>query len=239
MKRRDIIAIVAGVVALTSARAARAQDEGDEGRSFPKQPVRAPRSAFEIGFTPGYTQGFGRIAGETRRLQETTDAGFGATLALGYRATPHWHVGWTGQIQAIKADASMPSGTGVRGILTGIDATYHGIPYERIDPWVQYGAGYRMLWISPQNEPSARYSGIELARLAVGFDVRVSPDVAVGPVIGADLDLFLYESPGGSAGSITLSQKRVSSFVFAGVQGRFDLAGFREKAAPASLVGER
>lgn len=239
MKRRFIIAVATGAITLAGAASSARADEGDEGRSFPKQPVRAPRNAFEIGFSPGYTQGFGRIAGETRRLQETTDAGFGATLGLGWRATPHWHVGWTGQFQALGADASMPSGTGVRGILTGLDATYHAMPYQRLDPWIQAGAGYRMLWISPRSEPAARYNGVELGRVALGLDVRVSPDVALGPFVGADFDMFLSEAPGGGRATINLSEKRVSSFVFAGIQGRFDLAGFREREAPASLVGRR
>jgi hypothetical protein len=208
MNRKVGIAIAAGGLALASSASARAQEE--QG-SFARQPVRAPRSAFEIGVTPGYTQGFGRIAGETRRIQETSDAGFGAALSLGYRASPHWHIGWTGQFQEFGANPSLPGNTAVRGLLTGVDATFHTMPYERVDPWVEYGAGYRMMWIAPANEAATLYHGLELARLQAGVDFRVSPDVAIGPMLGADLDMFLYEVPGGPEPSVALAAKRVST----------------------------
>lgn len=58
--------------------------------------------------------------------------------------------------------------------------------------------------------------GFELASAKVGYDVRLTEDFAFAPIVGADLNLFLWEGPAatGSAEGAT--------FVYAGVQGRFD-----------------
>ena len=55
----------------------------------------------------------------------------------------------------------------------------------------------------------------------MGFDLRVSPDIAIAPVIGADATMFLFQDVSGNIDII--SSPRVSTFVFAGVQGRLDV----------------
>lgn len=238
MKRNFGIAFAAGAALAVFASASTASAQEAEMPGYVRQPVRAPRNAFEIGVMPGYTQGFGAIAREAPTVQSITGAGFGASLALGWRATPNWHLGWTGQYQELNADdANLARGTSTRGVLTGVDGTYHFTPFQRVDPWIQAGAGYRMLFVAPEGpNNNVMFHGFELARLTAGIDIRVSEDVAIAPVVGADLNMFLWRNEQG-VGNRALEGQRVSTFVFAGLQGRFDLGGTRE--AQLVEVGRR
>ena len=72
---------------------------------------------------------------------------------------------------------------------------------------------------------------VELGKIAVGLDVRSSESVAISPVVGLDLNLFILRANGAPAPST--GNQSVSAFLFAGVEGRFDLGGDRlNKPAP-------
>ncbi len=64
--------------------------------------------------------------------------------------------------------------------------------------------------------------GLQLARARVGLDVRVSPDVAIAPVVGADANMFLWQDV---TTSTAIADPRITTFIFAGVQGRMDIGG--------------
>jgi outer membrane protein OmpA-like peptidoglycan-associated protein len=66
----------------------------------------------------------------------------------------------------------------------------------------------------------------ELLAAKVGYDVRVSEDVAIAPVLGADLNMFVWENPSNSSSGV-MSTAQVGTFVYAGLQGRFDVGGTR------------
>jgi outer membrane protein OmpA-like peptidoglycan-associated protein len=106
------------------------------------------------------------------------------------------------------------------------------MPYTRTDPFITLGAGYRMLWEVPREGASVLTHGFELARASVGVDIRMTEDIAVAPVIGADLTLPLWQDVHNGTSNQSISDPRVSTFIFAGIQGRFDLAGTRESGRP-------
>jgi hypothetical protein len=56
-------------------------------------------------------------------------------------------------------------------------------------------------------------------------------------MVGADLTLFLWQNPEGPAGNREIDDPRVSTFVYAGLQGRFDIGG--ERIAPIQEISER
>jgi hypothetical protein len=212
--------------------------------------VRAPRYAFEIGLNTGYTQGFGRIGdriedavddeelGGSRDVADVADAGFAVGLGLGYRSSPHFAIGWAGQYQEFSPDTRLISGSNVRGMTTGLDLGIHFAPYMRVDPVLGLGAGYRAMWIVPDGPDNNRMlHGFQLAKVSLGLDIRASDSVAIGPMIGADLDMFVWENPEGSRGDVELPEKNVSSFIYAGVQGRFDVGGLREYSPPVTVIG--
>jgi len=194
--------------------------------------LAAPKRAFELTLDAGYTQGFGSLQSGVG-FPSVAGAGVGFDLGLGYRVDPHWGVALTGQYYEL--DAKCASGT--RGVTGGIAASYHFLPFTRIDPWVQLGTGYRLLWETYDGPtPTLLSHGFQFAKLTAGVDFRLSPEVAIAPVVGADINVFFWQHDGGNT---TISDPRASTFIFAGVQGRFDMGGTRETPGGTQAAAHR
>lgn len=245
MGKKMGIAIAAFAFAAASASSASAQQMTQTAQSrqqsiyeserMPRGTVKAPSNAFEIQVGTGYAQGFGpRISGGTNLPSSSvTRPGMGASLGLAYRATPHSSVGLMGSYSM--QDAA--KGPQLRGATTSIDATYHANPYQRLDPFLSLGTGYRMMWDRPGTKgPMTFTHGFQLARAAVGVDVRLNKDIAIAPTIGGDVDMYLWRSTEGQR-SQTIKNPKVNAYLFAGVSGRFDLGGSRQ--GPPIVVGRR
>lgn len=185
-----------------------------------QQGVPAPSSAFEATVGTGYTQGFGMLRSGVGMPQVSRE-GIGVDVAAGYRIDPHWAVSLGAQYQEFRAE----NADAARGGTGTIAAQYHIAPTTRLDPFVELGSGYRMLWqVAPGGQgPNVLNHGFQLGRVRAGLDLRLSPDIAVAPVIGADATLFLWQDSGGN--NIAIANPAVSTFVFAGVQGRLDVGG--------------
>ena len=141
------IGIAAGALALAGfAQTAAAQSVVE--REMVPAPMTAPRGALEINVDTGYTQGFGTVYGG-RGMRDIAEAGVGVGIGIGYRALPTFSIAATGQFQGFNASNDLPKGTQVRGGTAGIEATFHVAPFERADPWLSLGTGYRMLWEVP------------------------------------------------------------------------------------------
>jgi hypothetical protein len=185
-----------------------------------RRPMAAPTQAFELRLAGVYTQGFGNFS-PNLGLPSVAGAGVGGNLDLAYRMTPHASVGVSGQY----AEFSSENNAAARGVVGNIGITYHGAPYQRADPWLRFGAGYRLLWsVHPFENlaegPTVLVHGFELGALNLGYDLRLSEGVAIAPMIGVDLNLFIWDRVAGV--SHALSSAQVGTFVFAGVQARFD-----------------
>ncbi|NUP06682.1 MAG: OmpA family protein [Polyangiaceae bacterium] len=191
--------------------------------------VRAPKNSFELGVNGGYTQPFGEInAGND--IHHLVDAGGAVGLALGWRISPYVSVEGVGQYhESTTGDDLNSSTTDVRGVSTGVQATVHMMPYERVDPLLSFGSGYRMMWIVPEGAPNTFLHGLSLARATFGVDFRATDSVALGPQVGADLNMFLFEDgPGDADDDNVIDDIRPSTFLFAGLGGRFDMGGKRD-----------
>jgi len=180
--------------------------------------VPAPKNAFELQVGTGYTQGFGNLRSGTG-LPSVVTPGVAFDLGLGYRIDPHWEVGWQGEFAELTAERTNTA----RAFTTGIAVQYHLNPMRKTDPWVEAGAGYRVLIEDSTVGPNLYTHGFQLARLRAGLDFRVDKAVALGPMIGADLTMFLFQDFPNVQTNI--SDPTVSTFVFAGLQGRFDIGG--------------
>jgi len=226
-------------VALASAFAASAHAEEAEGAAL--TPFAAPKEAFELNIDTGYSRGFGGIdASQGGALSSVARGGIGVGVGLGYRATPEVSVAGTLQYQELSAAPEQPQGTRVRGVGVGVEGKLHLRPYDRVDPWLGLGGGYRMLWIAPEGpNNNVLTHGLELAHARVGLDIRVSRDVALGPVIGGDVNLFIWRNPEGPTGNTVIPDKKISTFLFAGVQGRFDIGGKRVERTGTVQIGYR
>jgi hypothetical protein len=190
-------------------------------KTYIEQGVPAPSQALEITVGTGYTQPFG-ILRKGVGMPSIAHEGVGAEASLGYRADPHFAVSIGGQYQELTANTA----AGTRGVAGTLAVAYHIAPQTRTDPFLELGAGYRLFWIVPQasaQAPVALEHGFQLVRGRAGLDLRLSPDIALAPVVGADVTTFLWEDIGGN--NTAIASPGVSTFVFAGVLGRFDLGG--------------
>ena len=178
--------------------------------------METPTRAFEIFGAAGYTQGFGNLHSGLD-MQKVITPGVATDVGLGYRIDPHWSVSLFGQYAEFSAERA----TSARGLVVGANGTYHFIPMQKWDPFVQLGAGYRFLWekdITPGT--TLLTDGFELGRLTIGFDYRASRDIAFSTFAGLDLTLPLWQSAGTT---MAISDPRLSTFIFAGMGARFDL----------------
>jgi hypothetical protein len=75
--------------------------------------------------------------------------------------------------------------------------------------------------------------GIELAKATVGYDFRVDSQVAFAPIVGVDATLFDWQYSYGAHALTTMSRAQVGTFVFAGLQARFDV-GSSERLPPVT-----
>lgn len=217
MKRHLVGTAAAGLALLVPALAG-AQQEGE--RTYFERGVPAPSQALEITVGTGYTQPFGMFRSGIG-MPQVAHEGIGVDASVGYRVDPHLGLSLGGQYQEFNAQNAISA----RGATATLAAQYHFVPQTRLDPWLELGTGYRGLWQVPvvNGGPTVLTHGWEIARARVGFDVRLSPDIAVAPVIGADATMFLWQDAAGN--NTAISNPSVATFVFAGVQGRLDLGG--------------
>ncbi len=212
-----------------------AQQSAMASERLPRGTVMAPEKAFEIQVSTGYTQGFGpQVPGRGSLPATSLDRpGMGAGLGLAYRATPRASIGVVGSYSM----QDSAGGAQLRNATAGLDGTFHIRPFQRFDPFVSVGAGYRMLWDNPTNGRDTFAHGFQLARAAVGVDVRVNKDIAIAPTIGGDVDMFLWQTGAGQTNAM-IENPKVNGYLFAGVAGRFDLGGNRQ-GPPTTYMGRR
>ena len=233
-------AILGGAAILASAICSTANAQ-ERKEPYLVQHVRAPSNALELTIGTGYTQGVGTVA-PNRDLRDVMGAGMGVSAQVDYRLSPPWSIGIEGQYGEFGPEQN----SAVRGLAANLGVTYHFLPTLRGDPWARLGTGYRLLWENDapglQGVSMMRH-GLELATLKIGYDVRISEDVAIAPVAGADVNTFLYQLPSNGSNS-PMSSAQTAVFFFAGLQGRFDLGGARgglpmvaKQPAPRDLLG--
>jgi hypothetical protein len=196
---------------------------------FVYRQLPAPVNAFEIAVNSGYTQGFGHAA-PNLGMPSVAGAGVNGTVNFDYRPNPWWSVGLQGEYIEFVSEQN----TAARGTVGNIGVTYHFTPMFRGDPYIRLAAGYRLLWsVNPPGAPTTLFHGFEIAKLSLGYDLRLSPAVAISPQIGADLTLFVWQDVGGN--SSTLSSAEASTFIYAGLAGRFDMGSTTDTTTVASI----
>ena len=230
----SILVTLATLPALAqNADASSSEDRPVAAASGVDHPVAPIKRAFEIGFAPGYTQGVGTIAKGGASIQDVAGPGGAFDLRLGYRMTRHLAFGLYGSY-ARYSNADLPSGYDVQGASAGIYGDWHFRPDRSIDPWLGVGSGWRGLFFTPDVGESTSIMGWQILRVQGGVDYRVTPEVALGPVLAASVNSFFGKNDAGTTGFVDIHQPRANFSFFAGFQGRFDLFGQREEAASAS-----
>jgi len=207
--------------------AAQAQPELTDTSSGVDRKVAPISSAFEIGVGTGYSQGGGKLGGGLGNLEDISGPGAAVELDLGYRIIPELSVGVYGTFSKYQHGDVIDSNTDVLGAAAGVQAAWHFRPDRSIDPWVSLGTGWKGLWLNPDQGKVTSLQGFELARLQLGVDYRLSQDVAITPVIGGSLGLFVSQDSPMTTDYTEIQDKKVNFSGFAGLSGRFDLGGKR------------
>jgi hypothetical protein len=210
MHRRTLISLgssLFGACALLSAAEAAAQED-QIWRVLP------PSNSPELQLSSGYAQGFGGLR-PGRSLADVVGPGFAFAAGCDYRATRSVSFGIEAQYQVFAQESTTQS----MGADVNIGATIHIVPSARTDPWVRIGAGYRLLWNAhPVGAPDTTdvFHGFDVANVRIGYDLRTSDNLALGPFLGANLQSFLWQN------ATLLPGVHWGSFLQAGLQGRFD-----------------
>lgn len=187
----------------------------------PRSNLRAPSNTLELRIGTGYTQGFG-LLNSSQSIHDVAGPGIGINAAADYRFDPRWSIGLQAEYQEFAPNTS--AATDARGATANVGFTYHASPFIRGDPFVRIGTGYRFLLdVNPVGgAPTALMHGFVLTTATVGYDFRSSPSFAIAPVVGADLDLWTWQVHNGT--NIPLPTPQVGTYLFAGMQGRFDVS---------------
>lgn len=181
-----------------------------------------PNDSFELSLGLGYGQGLGSIASGVPRLQEFGSAGGSFNIDMGWRFDPRFMVGVYGEVGAFDG-GTMLTADHAATVAAGVQGQYHVLPGRKYDPWIGLGFGWRGYWASRTSIGTHKLQGLDLARVRLGLDYRVSPSVAVGPVFGITLTDFLSEKRPGADSFSDTSDRKLNTFVFGGLQGRFDM----------------
>jgi len=220
--------VAAGLAGLAMASATTVLAQEQAAPSYFAERVRAPRDAFELTVGAGYTQGTMSPA-QGVGTTDLTKAGGAVSVQAGYRFAPEFALNLYGEYNQFNP-GNLVSGGETRGGVGGINGSFHMNPYQRIDPWVRLGAGYRMLWVTGQpNTVDTLWHGFQLAKLDLGLDLRTNENVAIGPTVGVDLSYYVWRNPTGAVGDVEIENRRFVPYVYAGLEGRFDIGGSRER----------
>nr|PZN19827.1 MAG: hypothetical protein DIU78_20360 [Pseudomonadota bacterium] len=195
-----------------------AANSDDLQGSYWNRSIESPTNVPEITFSIGYVRGLGQPQGGVGDLFGSLGSGASLDLGVGYRLSPRWMLGVSGAYQIYGGD-TLEGDDLAHGAIGRLDATYHFEPFSRLDPWARAGIGYRLLHHAPASGRDDLLHGVQLLSVTTGLDFRMQRDVAFAPILGADLDLFLYDR------TDAVDRPRVSAFVYLGMQGRFDFGG--------------
>jgi hypothetical protein len=222
------------VVLMVVPAVAGAQPEPTDAVGWGHAVAPVPDRTFEIAIATGYAQGGGKLGGDLGSLEDVTGPGGAVEVDLGIRIIPQLTVGLYGTLAKSQHGDRIDSDTSVLGATAGVQAAWHFRPHVSIDPWVSLGGGWRALWLDPDGGKVTSLQGFELARLQLGVDYRVTKEIAIAPVIGGSLSMFVSQDSPMTTGYTEIQDKKVNVTGFVGLSGRFDFGGgerARESAA--------
>lgn len=228
------LAVATSSIVVTGIASAAEKDQA-QAQSSAKSDATAPmKKALELTIGTGYTQGFGDIASNQPKVNDLSKAGGSIQAGIGYRIIPQLTLGVYGSGGMFEhGDQADPTGH-LFTSTAGVQADWHFLPARsQFDPWVSLGSGWRGAWMTADRGTTAIH-GMEIAKLQVGVDYRIDKQVAISPVVGIDMSTFFTQATPDNTSFHNLSSPGVNAFLFAGLQGRFDIPTGSEHSQVAS-----
>jgi hypothetical protein len=232
-------ALIAAVVTFGMAVGAAARgEEASPAAAGPAAPL--PSQGFTFGLRAGWAKALGELAGEkdgssARPFDKEFLNAFPVMVEGGYRLASGLTVG--GYLMYGPAEvhgAAMNGGCGEypthcdagRTTRLGLQLTYHLLRFTPFTPWIGAGTGYE--WASfdvkdAEGSGTVTYKGWELANLQLGADWAIGPRFSVGPFASMSWARFseVEIEGGGASVSLELADKRIHSWLQAGLRARF------------------
>ena len=190
-------------------------------------------SGIELGARTGYSIALGSATGSgpgapSANLGDVISGAIPLWIDAGYRfASPNLFVG-----------AYFQYGIGFNGsqlnncqcstnvVMYGLQAHYHFLPDQTIDPWVGYGIGMESANASGPNGTGLSLSGWDYGIFQVGADYRGLVDnLSVGPMLMFGLGQYgnASTSQGGQSSSQSIPNTALHEWLTIGVRGAYDI----------------
>jgi hypothetical protein len=218
-------AATAAIISSILVTGAASAEEKDEVRSTSEKSRSLSPATHDVEMTigTGYEQGFGNVGSGQPALTDIGTAGGAVQVGVGYRLIPQLTLGVYGSGAMFGRGDQVDPSTNLYSAAAGVQADWHFLSAgHEIDPWLSLGSGWRGYW-AHGDQGTTSMQGMELAKLQIGVDYRVDEAVAIGPVVGVDLSTFFTQSTPTAGGFSNISNPNVNTFLFAGLQGRFDI----------------
>jgi hypothetical protein len=171
---------------------------------------------FEIAFRSGLSVPTGDVRSGVP-LKDIADLQAPLHLDIGARVARHVFVG--GYASVGIGDTSThyvcpADDCAGRTVHLGAQVHVHILPQHPIDPWLGVGFGYE--WFFTSGSPKTSMEGLELVRPMAGFDVRLSPHVALGPFVDGTVAKYsFFES---ATNATHIDDTRVHSWITLGLR---------------------
>lgn len=218
-------ALAAFCLAALAAASAAAQDA-----ALPAKPTGgASERGLQLALRTGFARPFGKIADDSTASISDAFTGFlPIWLEGGYRFNPNLFVGAFFQYALGLAKNCDPgfscSGSDLR---FGVEAHFHLLPSQKVDPWAGVGVGYEWLNIRESRgslniDGGAR--GFEFVSLQAGADMALTDKFSVGPFVALTLAQYGIVSASGGGPPISQNIQRTSlhELLLFGVRGAFN-----------------
>ncbi len=196
-------------------------------------------SGIEVGLRTGYAIPFGNSVGapagaSAPNLSDTISGAIPIWIDAGYRfASPNLFVGAYFQYGIGINGSQLTQGPGCQCstnvVMYGLQAHYHFLPDQTIDPWVGYGIGMESANESGQNSTGGSLSGWDYGILQVGADYRgLMDNLSVGPMVMFGFGQYnnLSQSAGGQSQSASIQQTAMHEWLTLGIRGAYDIKIF-------------
>ncbi len=221
-----------GFVAFLAAGGALAQEAsyGDQQAAAPQTATERTPAGFEVSLRLGGDVPLGDGV-KDGKMSDAFSIQFPLLLDLGGRVTPHLFLGAYGGI-SFGGAGSEGDGCGKGGITCstnvyqlGAQAQWRFLPEDNSTPWVGYGIGWE--WAAgtvSANDKSMTntVSGLDFAKIMVGWDFRLADLLYVGPFVNFTLGQYGTSTLSGDdidTQSTDIEHKAIHEWLTFGVRG--------------------
>jgi outer membrane protein W len=199
--------------------------------------AKGPSSGVEVGLRAGYGIPLGSAegapaGGQASAMSDSFSGMIPIQIDALYMINPNIRVGLYFQYGLVSLADKFAGGvckaSGVscsaHDLRYGVQAHYHIMPENQIDPWVGLGIGMESVSGSASAGGQSidfGVSGLEFLNIQAGADYKVMPNLGVGPFV--NFSLGQYSSATQNGQSADIQNKAMHEWLIIGVRGAYDI----------------